>query len=68
MSIAESGYVLACRFSKDKDRSLIFAGGAGKNELRVWDNDTDGSGRFSQLGNLNENRGTIMCLDTAGNG
>ena len=41
-TISESGYVLAARFSKDRDRSLIFAGGAGRNELRCWDNDTDG--------------------------
>ena len=54
-SFPESGYCLATRLSKDRDRSLIFAGGAGRNELRVFDNDTDGSGRFRELGNLNNN-------------
>ena len=68
MNINESGYVLAARFSKDRDRSLIFAGGAGRNELRAWDNDTDGQGRFKELGHLNSALGTIMCIDTAANG
>ena len=64
----ESGYVLAARFSKDRDSSVIFAGGAGRNELRCWDNDTDGTGRYKELGHINENRGSIMCMDTASNG
>ena len=67
-SFPESGYCLATRLSKDRDRSLIFAGGAGRNELRVFDNDTDGSGRFRELGNLNNNQGAIMCIDTAPSG
>lgn len=67
-SFPESGYCLAARLSKDKDHSLIFAGGAGRNELRVFDNDTDGSGRYRELANLNNNQGVIMCIDTAPNG
>ena len=38
-SFAESGYVLAARFSKDPEGSMFFAGGAGRNELRAFDND-----------------------------
>ena len=36
-----AGYVLGARFSKDKDSSVFFVCGAGKNEFRVYDNDTD---------------------------
>lgn len=60
--------MLACRFSKDRDTSLIFAGGAGRNELRTWDNDTDGHGRFKMMGLLNETRYPVFCIDTAPNG
>ena len=67
-NISESGYVLATRFSKDRDRSLIFAGGAGRNELRVFDNDTWGVGRYKEMGHLNDARGAIMCIDTAPSG
>lgn len=65
---AESGYVFTCRFGKDRDTPVLFAGTGGKNELRVFDNDSDGSGRFKDLGHLNDNRGVIMCMDTASNG
>lgn len=59
---------MCARFSKDESRSLIFAGGAGRNELRAWDNDTDGSGRFKEVGHINDNRGVIMAMDTSING
>ena len=65
---AESGYIFATRFSRDRDHSLIFAGGAGRNELKVFDNDTDGNGYFKQLGTFSETRNAIMCLDVAPNG
>ena len=67
-NISESGYVLAARFSKDRDRSLIFAGGAGRNELRAFDNDTWGVGRYKEMGHLNDARGAIMAIDTSPNG
>jgi len=65
---AESGYVFCCRFGKDRDTPVLFAGTGGKNELRVFDNDSDGSGRFKDLGHINDNRGVIMCMDTGSNG
>ena len=68
MSYDQSGYVMCCRFSKDRDRSIIFAGGAGRNELRAYDNDTVGIGSFKQIGSINENRSPILCMDTATNG
>ena len=49
---SESGFVLAARFSKDPDRSLIFAGGAGRNELKCFDNDLENMGRFKELVSL----------------
>lgn len=60
--------MLTARFSKDREHSLIFAGSAGRNELRVWDNDTEEQGRFRELANLGDNTGVIMCMDTAKNG
>jgi len=67
-NFTDSGNVLCCRLSKDKDRALVFAGGAGRNELKVWDNDSDGLGRFKELGHVNDTKGVIMCMDTANNG
>lgn len=67
-SIAESGYVLCARYSKDRDRSVFFAGGAGKNDLKVFDNDTEGTGKFRELASFNDNRSAILCLDTSHDG
>ena len=67
-SFAESGYVLAARFSKDPEGSLFFAGGAGRNEMRAYDNDSDGICRYKELGHLNDNRHSILCMDTSKNG
>lgn len=67
-SYAESGYVLAARFSKDSEGSLFFAGGAGRNEFKAFDNDTDGLNRFKEMGHLNDNRYSILCMDTSRNG
>ena len=36
-----AGFVFGARLSKDRESSVIFACGAGKNEFRVFDNDTD---------------------------
>ena len=60
--------MLAARISKDKDHCLLFAGGAGRNELRVFDNDSEGTGTYKNMAYLNEQRGSILCLDTAKNG
>lgn len=66
--MSESGYVFCCRFGKDKDLPVIFAGTAGRNELRIFDNDSEGTGRYKELGHINDNRNVIMCMDTASNG
>lgn len=65
---AESGYCIAARFSKDAESSLVFAGTAGRNDLKVYDNDSDGLNRFKELGHLNDNRFPVLCMDTAKNG
>lgn len=67
-SQSESGYVIAARFSKDRDHSLIFAGGAGRNELKVFDNDTEGLGTYKHMGSFSDTRHPIMCLDVSPNG
>ena len=67
-NFAESGYVLAARFSKDSEGSCFFAAGAGRNELRAFDNDTEGFNRYKELGHLNDNRYSILCMDTCKNG
>lgn len=64
----ETGYILAARYSRDRDHSLIFAGGAGRNELKVFDNDTEGMGTYKQLGSFSDMRSPIMCLDVSPNG
>lgn len=35
------GFVFCTRFSKDPDSAFIFAGGAGKNEFKCFDNDSE---------------------------
>lgn len=44
----EAGYLYATRFSKPKP-NIIIAGGAGKNEVKVFENNADGSGTFRTL-------------------
>ena len=68
VGMPESGYVLAARFSKDPEGSLVFAGGAGRNELKAFDNDSDQFQRYKELGHLNDNRHSILCMDTSKNG
>lgn len=47
-----AGFVYGARFSKDRDSSVIFACGAGKNEFRAYDNDTENTGKFKELGHF----------------
>jgi len=64
----EAGYLYACRYSKDDYRTVIFAGGAGKNECKVFDNDSDGKGSYRELGHLGDLHHAILCMDTSPNG
>ena len=67
-NVPETGYVMSARFSKDPESSLFFAAGAGRNEFRAFDNDTDGLSRYKEMGHLNDNRYPVLCMDVAKNG
>jgi len=45
---SEAGYVFATRFSKPTP-NIIIAGGAGKNEVKIFENNADGAGTFKIL-------------------
>ena len=63
----EAGFVFGTRFSKPK-ADLIFAGGAGKNEVKVFENNCDGSATMRILATINEFDSPILSMDTAKNG
>ena len=64
----EAGYLYGARFSKDDYRSVIFACGAGRNEAKCFDNDTEGNGKYREVSHLSDNSAAILCLDTSPNG
>ena len=64
----EAGFLYGARFSKDAGRTVIFAAGAGKNEAKVFDNDSDGKGSYRELCHLADNHHPILCLDTSPSG
>ena len=64
----ESGYLYGARFSKDDYRSVIFACGAGRNEAKCFDNDSEGNGKYRRIAHLTDNNNAILCLDTSPNG
>jgi WD40 repeat protein len=64
----ETGYLFGARFSKDDYRSVIFACGAGKNEAKCFDNDTDGNGKYRELSHVSDNSAAVLCCDTSPNG
>lgn len=63
----ETGFVYGAKFSKP-DPHLIFAGGAGRNELKVFENNVDGSGTMRILASINEFDSACLSLDTSKNG
>lgn len=63
-----AGFVYGARFSKDRDQSVIFACGAGRNEFKVFDNDTDGQGKYRSLGALSGHVDPYLACDTSPNG
>ena len=64
----EAGYLFGARFSKDDYRSVIFACGAGKNEAKCFDNDTDGNGKYRELSHVADNTNPVLCCDTSPSG
>ena len=51
----EAGYLYGARFSKDEYRSVIFACGAGRNEAKCFDNDTEGNGKYREIAHISDN-------------
>lgn len=47
----ESGYVFGTKFSKPNP-NIIVAGSAGKNEVKFFENNADGSGSFRLLASV----------------
>ena len=56
-----SGYVFSTRFSNDGN--FIFAGGAGKNDLRVFMNSCDTSANYKLLFEFRELPGAVNTID-----
>jgi hypothetical protein len=63
----EAGFVFATRFMKPEP-DLIFAGGAGKNEMKVFENNCDGSGTMRILGQISDIDSPVLSMDTTKGG
>ena len=63
-----AGDVFGARFSKDSENSVIFACGAGKNEFRVFDNDTTNNGTYRNLGSFGNYNEAFFTVDTSPSG
>jgi COMPASS component SWD3 len=63
----ETGFIYGAKFSKPSPQ-LIFAGGAGRNEVKVFENNIDGSASMRILASINEFDSPALCLDTSKNG
>ena len=58
---SDSGYLLVARFSNCGN--FIFAGGAGKNELKIFANNCDSSANFKILMEIRELPAAVMSMD-----
>jgi len=63
----ESGFVLGARFSFPKP-DLIFAGGAGRNQLKIFENNIDSSASMRIMATLDELDTAVLSIDAAKNG
>ena len=63
----EAGYVYATRFSKP-DPHFIIAGGGGKNEIKVFENNVDGSASMRIITHVSEIESPVLSLDTSKTG
>ena len=61
VSNSENGYVLGARFSYDGN--FIFAGGAGKNELKAFMNNCDKSANFKIVMEIKDLPAPVVSLD-----
>ena len=57
----EAGYIFAARFSNDGN--FVIAGGAGKNELRIFANNVDSSRSFKPLMEITGLPCPVYCID-----
>lgn len=64
---AEAGFVYGARFSRP-DPHLIIAGGAGRNEIKVFENNVDGAATTKVLSTINEFDSPCMAMDAAKTG
>ena len=64
--VNDAGFIYAANYSKDDDTSVFFACGAGKNELKVFENNTE-EGLFRNLGVISDTQ-AFLCMDTGNNG
>ena len=58
----ESGFVYSTKFSKPNP-NLIIAGGAGKNEIKIFENNADGSSTFRTLAAITDLESPVLSLD-----
>ena len=58
-----SGYVYATRFTKDGN--FIIAGGGGKNELKVFQNNSDTSGTYKIQMEFKDLPSPVTSIDTS---
>jgi len=63
----ESGYLFGARFSKPNP-NFIIAGGAGKNEIKIFENNADGSASFRILAQIHELEAPCLAIDTSKTG
>ena len=63
----DAGFSLATKFSKPNP-NLIFSGGAGKNEIKIFENNIDGSASMRILGTITDLESPCLCIDAAKNG
>ena len=59
----EAGYAFAARFSKGNP-GLMFVGGAGKNELKIFENNCDGSQSYRILSNIMDLESPVLSIET----
>jgi hypothetical protein len=62
----DSGFLFATRFSKSSP-NYIFGGGGGKNEVKVFENNADGSASFRPLAQISELDSPCLSIDTTKN-
>jgi hypothetical protein len=64
---ADTGFVCAAKFSKPIPH-LIYAGGAGKNEIKIFENNPDGSQMFKQMAAVQDFDCPVLSIDVCHSG